>query len=70
MDMLLVAVLVIVAGFGLHGYLRGMVRVLFSLAAVFLTIGLATALSPYTEAFLRNQTPLYDTVREKCTGSF
>ncbi len=67
MDMLLVAVLVIVAGFGLHGYLRGMVRVLFSLAAVFLTIGLATALSPYTEAFLRNQTPLYDTVREKCT---
>ncbi len=67
MDILLVVVLVILAGFGLHGYLRGMVRVLFSLAAVFLTIGLATVLSPYTEAFLRNQTPLYDTVREKCT---
>ena len=49
MDMLLVVVLVILAGFGLHGYLRGMVRVLFSLVAIFLTIGLATALAPYTE---------------------
>lgn len=67
MDMLLVVVLVILAGFGLHGYLRGMVRVLFSLVAIFLTIGLATALTPYTEEFLRTKTPLYDTVKEKCT---
>ncbi len=67
MDMLLVVVLVILAGFGLHGYLRGMVRVLFSLVAIFLTIGLATALAPYTEEFLRTKTPMYDTVKEKCT---
>ena len=66
MDMLLVVVLVILAGFGLHGYLRGMVRVLFSLVAIFLTIGLATALAPYTEEFLRTKTPVYDTVKEKC----
>lgn len=67
MDMLLIVVLVILAGFGLHGYLRGMVRVLFSLMAIFLTIGLATALTPYTEQFLRTKTPVYDTVKEKCT---
>ena len=67
MDMLLVVVLVILAGFGLIGYLRGMVRVLFSLVAIFLTIGLATALMPYTEEFLRTKTPVYDTVKEKCT---
>lgn len=67
MDMLLVVVLVILGGFGLHGYLRGMVRVLFSLVAIFLTIGLATALTPYTEEFLRTRTPVYETVKEKCT---
>lgn len=67
MDILLIVVLVILAGFGLHGYLRGMVRVLFSLVAIFLTIGLATALTPYTEQFLRTKTPVYDMVKEKCT---
>lgn len=67
MDMLLIVVIVILAGFGVHGYLRGMVRVLFSLVAIFLTIGLATALTPYTAQFLRTQTPLYDTVKEACT---
>ncbi len=67
MDMLFVAVLVILAGFGLHGYLRGMVRVLFSLVAVFLTIGLATAFTPCTAEFLREKTPVYHIIQEKCT---
>lgn len=67
MDMLFVIVLVILAGFGLHGYLRGLVRVLFSLVAIFLAIGLATALAPHTAEFLRNRTPLYQTIQEKCT---
>ena len=48
MDILFIVVLLILAGFGLHGYLRGMVHILFSLVAVFLTIGLATAFAPYT----------------------
>lgn len=67
MDILLIVVLLIFAGFGLHGYLRGLVRVLFSLAAVFVSIGLATALTPYTTHFLQSQTPLYDTIKGKCT---
>lgn len=67
MDILLIAVLLVLAGFGLHGYLRGMVRLLFSLVAVFLTIGLATALAPYTTQALRTGTPVYDTVKDKCT---
>ena len=66
MDILLIVVLLILAGFGLHGYLRGLVRVLFSLVAVFLTIVLATAITPYVAHFLQTQTPLYDTVKEKC----
>lgn len=67
MDILLIVVLLIFAGFGLHGYLRGLVRVVFSLVAVFLSIGIATALAPYTAHFLQTQTPLYDTIQEKCT---
>lgn len=66
MDILLIVVLLILAGFGLHGYLRGLVRVLFSLVAVFLTIVLATAIAPYVAHFLQTQTPLYQTVKEKC----
>ncbi len=67
MDMLFVVVLVILAGFGLHGYLRGLVRVLFSLVAIFLTIGLATALAPHTADFLKNSTSLDQVIQEKCT---
>lgn len=66
MDILLIVVLLILAGFGLHGYLRGLVRVLFSLVAVFVTIMLATAITPYVAHFLQTQTPLYHTVKEKC----
>lgn len=67
MDVLLIAVLLILAGFGLHGYLRGLVRVVFSLAAVFLTIGLATAAAPYTAHVLQEQTPVHRVVKDKCT---
>ncbi len=67
MDILLIVVLLILGGFGLHGYMRGLVRVLFSLAAVFAAICIATAFEPYTAQFLQNQTPLYDTVKERCT---
>ncbi len=67
MDMIFVAVVIILAGFGLHGYLRGLVRVLFSMVAIFLAIGLATVLTPYVSEFLQSKTPLYDAIQEKCT---
>ena len=66
MDILFIVVLLILAGFGLHGYLRGMVHILFSLVAIFLTIGLATAFAPYTTQILQTRTPLYQTVKDKC----
>lgn len=64
MDILLITVLVIVGGFGLHGYIRGMVRIIFSLAAVFITIILASFTAPYAAEFLKNQTPLYEVIQE------
>ena len=66
MDILLIVVLVVLGGFALHGYLRGLVRMMFSLAAIFLVIGITSWLAPYAADLLREQTPLYNTVQEKC----
>lgn len=66
MDILLIIVLIVLGCFALHGYIRGMVRMIFSLVAIVLTIVLASLVAPYTAEFLRTQTPLYDTIREKC----
>lgn len=65
MSGLFAVVIVIIAGFALHGYIKGMVRVVFSLVSIFLTIILVSWLSPYTAEFLQNHTPLYRIVREK-----
>lgn len=67
MDILLIVVLVILGCFGLHGYLRGMVRMVFSLAATFLAIGLACWATPFVAEFLSTQTPLQEFIQEKCT---
>lgn len=67
MDVLLIVVLIIFGCFGLHGYLRGMVRMVFSLAATFLAIGLACWVTPYVAEFLQTQTPLQEFIQEKCT---
>ena len=66
MDLLLIVVLILLGCFGLHGYLRGLVRMVFSLAAVTLAVLLASWAAPYTEQFLRTQTPLYGFIQEKC----
>ncbi len=68
MDLLLITVLVVVGGFGLHGYIRGMVRVVFSLAAVFVTIILSSFAAPYVAEFLTNQTPLYEMIQKNSKG--
>lgn len=69
MSGLLITVLVILGAFGLYGYMRGFVRVVFSIVAIFLVIGLVSLMTPYTAAFLKEQTPLYNSVREKCIES-
>ncbi len=66
MDGLFVAVVVILGGLALHGYKKGLVRMVFSLAAIFLAAALASWISPYAEEFLRTQTPLHGFVEEKC----
>ncbi len=65
-NILLIIVLIVLGCFALHGYIRGMVRMVFSLVAIVLIVVLASLAAPYTAEFLRTQTPLYDTIQEKC----
>lgn len=66
MSGLFVTVIIILAGFTLHGYLKGMVRVIFSLVSIFLTIGLVTWMTPHVSEFLKTKTPVYHSIQEKC----
>lgn len=69
MSILLVAVILILAGFALHGYIKGIVRVVFSLISIFLTIGMVTWMTPYVSEFLQTKTPVYRNIQEKCIES-
>lgn len=68
MSVLFAVVLIILAGFTLHGYIKGFVRVIFSLVSIILTIGLASWLSPYVSEVLE-KTPVYENIQEKCVES-
>lgn len=68
MSVLFAVVLIILAGFTLHGYIKGFVRVIFSLVSIILTIGLASWLSPYVSEVLE-KTLVYENIQEKCVES-
>ena len=68
MSVLFAVVVIILAGFTLHGYIKGFVRVVFSLISIILTIGLASWLSPYVSEILE-KTPVYENIQEKCVES-
>ena len=65
MNKLLIVVIVILALCAVYGYYRGLIRMLFSLVSVFLTVALVALLTPYMTELLRNSTPIYDAVYEK-----
>lgn len=66
MSGLFAVVVLILAGFTLRGYIKGMIRVVFSLVSIFLTIGLVTWMTPFVSEFLETKTPVYRTIQEKC----
>lgn len=69
MNGLFAVVIIILAGATLHGYRKGMVRVVFSLVSLVLTIGLVSWLTPHVSEFLKSSTPVYSTIKEKCVES-
>lgn len=62
-------VVIILAGCILHGYIKGLIRVAFSLVSIFLTIGLVMWMTPYVSTFLETQTSIYQNIQEKCIES-
>lgn len=66
MSILFAVVIIIMAGFALHGYIRGLVRVVFSLVSIFLTIGLVYFITPHVSQFLTEKTTIHQTIRDKC----
>lgn len=52
--------------FGWIGYRRGFVKEVVSMFFVLLSVALVWFVNPYVNDFLRNHTPLYDTVQSSC----
>lgn len=69
MNWLSVVILAVIVLCIFQGLRRGMVRSAFSLISVILTLFLGSLLNPYMSRFLTENTPIYDTVQEKCEGS-
>lgn len=68
MSVLFAVVVILLAGFTLHGYIKGLVRVVFSLVSIFLTIVLAAWMTPYVSEILA-KTPIYQNIQENCVES-
>lgn len=51
---------------GYMGYRRGFIREIVSVFFVILSIALVWVMNPYINDFIRNNTPIYETVQEGC----
>ncbi len=70
MNVLTIIVIIIFAISILRGYRRGFIKSLASLASVILSIVLVHFASPYVTDFLRDNTPVYGYIVEKCEKAF
>ena len=66
MNWLLVVVLVILAGHTIKGYRRGLLRVLFSVASLLITVLFVAWATPYVSNFLKENTKIYQKVETEC----
>lgn len=62
---LVVGVLVFLAVMALAGYKKGFIKVVLSLCVTVVAMVAAVVLAPPCETFIKEQTPLYDTVKEQ-----
>ena len=69
MNGLLIIVLVIILFCGIRGWMRGFLRILYSLVSVILLIGLIGYATPYISSFVKNNTDIYSSVQEWCTDA-
>lgn len=66
MNLLTVIVMLFLILFGLYGYQKGFVRLLASLTSFLLVAFLVYHINPYITDFLKENTPVYEVVTEKC----
>lgn len=64
MNWLFILVVVILILFTLHGYKKGFIRVIFSLLSLIITILLVSFVVPKIGDFLKEETPLYTSLKE------
>ncbi len=70
MNVLTLIVIVIFAISALRGYQKGFVKSLASLASIFLSLVLVNLANPYVTDFLKEHTPVYTYIEEKCGETF
>lgn len=63
-------ILLVLLLFALRGYRRGLIRTLASIAFFFLAAVLVQFMTPHISNFLKEQTPLYGYLEERCAEAF
>lgn len=66
MNWLLIVVLVILAAYTIRGYQKGLLRVLFALFSLIITIAFVTWATPYISNVLKENTQIYQKIQIKC----
>lgn len=56
----------IILGFAITGAVKGFVKMAVSLLSLILTVVLVWVVNPYVSDFIKNNTPLYTSIDEKC----
>lgn len=70
MNELLIAVLIVLLFFTLHGYNKGFIKIIISLVSLVLTIWLVSVVTPYISDYLIEETPVYNQIKEQITEAF
>ena len=67
MNWLLIVILIVFLLMIIHGWRKGLLRILFSLIAILVLIGLVSFATPHVSGFLKEHTGLYTMIEERCT---
>lgn len=69
MNWLLIVVLLVLIAYTVRGYRRGMLRVLYSLFSLVVTILFVAWTTPYISRIIKENTQIYQKIEEKCEES-
>lgn len=70
MNLLTIIVLLLIAFYALAGYRKGFVKILMSMIFFILAAALVYMANPYVSGFLKEHTPVYEFIDERCQDVF